>query len=92
MLFSLMSGHARSGKLMLLQLGLLGVMLLATFALHVSGTTLVELRIARLVLVAALVVGFGWFSRRRGRGDVANPAHGAGDGPRQVPGPARADD
>jgi hypothetical protein len=57
----------RSRKLMLIRFGFLGVLLVATFVFHVSGTALVELRIARLVLLAALVVGFGWISRRRHR-------------------------
>ena len=52
---------------MLVQVTLLAALLIATFAFHVSGTTLVELRIARLILVVAAVVGFGWFSRRRSR-------------------------
>ncbi|MCL2419342.1 MAG: hypothetical protein FWD04_08620 [Conexibacteraceae bacterium] len=55
----------RSRKLMLIRLGFLGVLLVVTFVFHVSGTTLVELRIARLVLLVALVVGFGLVSRRR---------------------------
>jgi len=44
------------------------VLLVVTFVFHVSGTTLVELRIARLVLLVALVVGFGLIVRRRRRG------------------------
>ena len=63
-----------SRKLMLIRFGLLGVLLVATLVFHVSGTTLVELRIARLVLLVALVAGFGLVSRRRrGRG----PAEGS---------------
>jgi hypothetical protein len=59
----------RSRKLMLIRFGLLGVLLVVTFVFHVSGTALVELRIARLVLLVALVAGFGLVSRRRrGRG------------------------
>lgn len=57
----------RSRKLILIRLGFLGVLLVVTFVFHVSGTTLVELRIARLVLLVALVVGFGLISRRRRR-------------------------
>ncbi len=57
----------RSRKLMLIRFGFLGVLLVVTFVFHVSGTALVELRIARLVLLVALVVGFGLISRRRRR-------------------------
>jgi hypothetical protein len=57
----------RSGKLMLIRFGFLGVLLVATFVFHVSGTALVELRIVRLVLLVALVAGFGLISRRRRR-------------------------
>ena len=53
--------------LILIRLGFLGVLLVVTFVFHVSGTALVELRIARLVLLVALVVGFGLISRRRRR-------------------------
>ncbi len=54
-------------KLISIQLSLLAVLLVATFAFHISGTMLVELRIARLVVFVAIVVAIGWFSRRRGR-------------------------
>lgn len=57
----------RSRMLILIRLGFLGVLLVVTFVFHVSGTALVELRIARLVLLVALVVGFGLISRRRRR-------------------------
>ena len=52
-------------KLIPIQLALLAALLAATFAFHISGTELVELRIARLIVFVAIVVGFGWFSRRR---------------------------
>jgi hypothetical protein len=55
----------RSRKLMVVRLLFLGVLLFVTFVFHVSGTALVELRIARLVLLVALVGGFGLISRRR---------------------------
>jgi uncharacterized membrane protein affecting hemolysin expression len=58
---------------MLLQLASLGAALIATFVFHVSGTALVELRIARLALVVALVVGLSWFSRRHGRESPRTP-------------------
>jgi hypothetical protein len=57
----------RSRKLILIRFGFLGVLLVVTFVFHVSGTALVELRIARLVLLVALVVGFALISRRRRR-------------------------
>ena len=57
----------RSRKLILIRFGFLGVLLVVTFVLHVSGTALVELRIARLVLLVALVAGFALISRRRRR-------------------------
>ena len=57
----------RSRELILIRFGFLGVLLVVTFVFHVSGTALVELRIARLVLLVALVVGFGLISRRRPR-------------------------
>jgi DNA-binding MarR family transcriptional regulator len=52
-------------KLIPIQLALLALLLGATFAFHISGTELVELRIARLIVFVAIVFGFGWFSRRR---------------------------
>jgi hypothetical protein len=58
---------SRSRKLMLIRFGFLGVLLVATFVFHLSGTALVELRIARVVLLVALVGGFGLISRRRRR-------------------------
>ncbi|MFZ0376433.1 MAG: hypothetical protein WCD11_02300 [Solirubrobacteraceae bacterium] len=57
----------RSRKLILIRFGFLGVLLVVTFVFHVSGTALVELQIARLVLLVALVVGFALISRRRRR-------------------------
>jgi hypothetical protein len=57
----------RSRKLMLIRFAFLGVVLVVTFVFHVSGTALVELRIAQLVLLLALVAGFGLISRRRRR-------------------------
>lgn len=63
-------------KLSSIQLSLLAALLVATFAFHISGTTLVELRIARLVVFIGLVVGIGWFSRRRGaRAGVPTDKH-----------------
>jgi hypothetical protein len=62
------SGFRRGGNyrvVLVVQVALLAVLLLATFILHLSGTALVELRVARLVILVALVVGAGWVSRRR---------------------------
>jgi hypothetical protein len=57
----------RSRNMMLIRFGFVGVLLVATFVFHLSGTALVELRIARLVLLVALVGGLGLISRRRRR-------------------------
>lgn len=59
-------------KLIPIQLALLAALLAASFAFHISGTELVELRIARLVVFVAIVVGLGWFSRRRA-GNATGP-------------------
>lgn len=57
----------RSRKLMLIRVGFFGVLLVVTFVFHLSGTALVEVRIAQLVLLVALVAGFSLISRRRRR-------------------------
>lgn len=62
----------RSRTLMLIRFGFIGVLLVVTFAFHVSGTALVELRIARLVLLVGLTVGFGVISRPRRRHAAQN--------------------
>lgn len=59
--------RGRSRKLLLIRVGFLGVLLVVTYLFHVSGTALVEVRIARLVLLAVLVGGFGLIARRRRR-------------------------
>ena len=63
------SGGSR--KLLAIRVAALAVLLLATFIFHVSGTALVELKIARVVILIALVVGAGWYSRRRRRVDAS---------------------
>ncbi len=63
------SGGSR--KLLAIRVAALAVLLLATFIFHVSGTTLVELKIARVVILIALVVGAGWYSRRRRQVDAS---------------------
>jgi 4-amino-4-deoxy-L-arabinose transferase-like glycosyltransferase len=57
----------RSRKLTLIRVALLGAALIATFVFHLTGTALVELRIAQLVLLVALVAGLGLISRHRRR-------------------------
>lgn len=57
----------RSRKLMLIRFGLLGVLLVAAFAFHLSSTALLDLRIARVLLFVAFGVGFAVVSRRRRR-------------------------
>lgn len=70
------SPGSRSRKLLLIRFGFLGVLLVVTFMFHVSGTLLVEIKIARLVLLAALVAGFGLISRHR-RSRERNAAEGS---------------
>jgi hypothetical protein len=77
MLFAILLG-GRSRKLMLIRFGLLGVLLVVAFALHLSGTALVDLRIARVVLLVACGVGFAVVSRRRRR-NAAGSCTGSDD-------------
>ena len=56
-------GGGRYRMVLVIRVAMLVVLLLATFILHVSGTALVELRIARLAIFVALAVGVGWVSR-----------------------------
>ena len=58
---------------LVIRVAMLVVLLLATFILHVSGTALVELRIARLAIFVALVVGVGWVSRRKRLSSTTTP-------------------
>jgi hypothetical protein len=76
MLFTIFLG-SRSRKLMLIRFGLVGVLLVVAVVFHVSGTALVDLRIARLVLLVGLVVGFGVISRRRRRGAAERSSAGS---------------
>jgi len=66
MLFTMFLG-GRSRKLMLIRFGLLGVFLVVAFAFHLSGAALLDLRIARVLLLVAFGVGFAVVSRRRRR-------------------------
>jgi hypothetical protein len=50
---------------MYVRLAFLGALLAATFVFHVSGSTLLELRIARIVLVALFVVASARITHRR---------------------------
>jgi hypothetical protein len=61
----LLLGRGRGGRYMYLRVALLAAALIAAFVLHASGETLVIMRIARWVLLAALIVGAGALSRRR---------------------------
>jgi len=76
----LLASTPHRGRFVIVQVTLLVALLIATFAFHLSGTTLVELRIARLILVVAVVVGFGWLSRRRGREHPSSQSQRADDG------------
>ncbi|MFZ2049756.1 MAG: hypothetical protein WAU69_02345 [Solirubrobacteraceae bacterium] len=53
----LFGGRRRSPALFYLRLGMLAVLLLATFVLHFSTTDLVALRIARIVIVVLILLG-----------------------------------
>jgi hypothetical protein len=48
-----------------LRLALVVPVLIAAFVLHVSGETLVIMRVARIAIVAAFVAGGWWLRRRR---------------------------
>jgi uncharacterized membrane protein len=52
-------------KTMYVRLAFLIPLAVAVFVLHLSGTALIELRVARIVVVALLLFGFAWFRRRR---------------------------
>jgi hypothetical protein len=66
-------GGGRYRMVLVIRVAMLVVLLLATFILHVSGTALVELRIARLAIFVALVVGVGWVSRRKRLSSTTTP-------------------
>jgi hypothetical protein len=48
-----------------LRLALVVPVLIAAFVLHVSGETLVIMRVVRIAIVAAFVAGAWWLRRRR---------------------------
>ena len=68
-----LQGGGRYRMVLVIRVAMLVVLLLATFILHVSGTALVELRIARLAIFVALVVGVGWVSRRKRLNSTTTP-------------------
>ena len=57
----------RSRPLLYLYVATLVVLLVAAFVLHASGTTLAIIRIARIVVIVA-IIGAGAILRRRGPG------------------------
>lgn len=67
-------------KRLLLRLALLIPLLVAVFILHVGGTALVIVHIARIALIVALALIGGRFRARRSRGPLpaAPLAHPAG--------------
>ena len=62
-----MGRRGRNQKLTYIRLASLVAVLVAAFAFHASGSTLAVVRIARIALVAVLVVGAGLIAQRRGR-------------------------
>ncbi|HEY5261697.1 MAG TPA: hypothetical protein VIJ33_06255 [Solirubrobacteraceae bacterium] len=61
-----MGRRGRNRNLIYVRPAFLLVVLVAAFGFHARGSTLVDLRVAGLVVVL-LVVGAGWVARRRGR-------------------------
>ncbi len=58
-------GRGRLRRTMYLRLALVVPVLIAAFVLHVSGETLVIMRVARIAIVLAFVAGAWWLRRRR---------------------------
>lgn len=75
------------GRYMYIRLAFVIVLLVAVLVLHASGTTLVVLRVARIALVALLVLGGGALARRRGRESIGR---GGPRGPGDPDGPGGA--
>lgn len=63
----LFGGRTRSPAFFYLRLGLIAALLIATFVLHASAADIVDLRIARIVLIALFVVGARFAGSRRRR-------------------------
>ena len=57
----------RFGRYLYIRLAFLVVLLLAVLVLHAHGSTLVVLRVARIALIALLLLGGGALARRRSR-------------------------
>ena len=72
---------------MYIRLAFLVPVLIAAFVFHISGSTLVIVRIARIALVAVLVLAAGWLARRRQREE----ATGAGPTDRSSSAPDTSD-
>jgi len=85
----LFGGRRRSPALFYLRIGLLAVVLLATFVLHASASDLVALRVARIVIVVLILLGARFAGGRvgapwRGRQSTGlglDPAAGAAPQP-----------
>ncbi len=54
-------------RYMYIRFAFLIVLLVAVLVLHARGSTLMVLRVARIALIALLVLGGGALARRRGR-------------------------
>lgn len=54
-------------RYMYIRLGFVAALVVAVLVLHAHGSTLVVLRVARIALIALLVLGGGALMRRRGR-------------------------
>lgn len=72
--------RGRHRKLIYIRLAFLVPVLIAAFVFHISGSTLVIVRIA---LVAVLVLAAGWLARHRQRGEAtgAGPADRSSNAP-----------
>ncbi len=60
-----MGRRGRNKNLLYVRLAFLAVVLIAAVGFHARGSTLVDLRVVGIAVVA-LVVGAGWVARRRG--------------------------
>jgi hypothetical protein len=60
-----MGRRGRNKNLLYVRLAFLAVVLIAAVGFHARGSTLVDLRVVGIVVVA-LVFGVGWVARRRG--------------------------
>ncbi len=60
-----MGRRGRNKNLLYVRLAFLAIVLIAAVGFHARGSTLVDLRVAGIVVVV-LVLGAGWVARRRG--------------------------